>query len=555
MKALTSRRGVGTNVLVIVAIGVSIAALLATGYSAVAEWRHAAALVASRRAESAADLLVSALSRDMRSVQHDVLTSIEPQLASPTAHDDLLHPMASAFARYPYPEAFFYWEADSPPEGVVFYTRADRRPSWLPAEEQSPTFPVVVDREPPIAKRLIDRVANDTWEARRFSIFDIDLAGSRYEVVALLSYADPIGEHPKDVIGFLVNMDWARRNYFDELATQIAQIDGGVQFVVLDDRGLPVVQPGARALNRDDAPSGHRDFPVAFFDPMDVAIDPPSDLHIASWTAVATAQHDPTLDAAEKGARRTLAVASVMALTLTIGVVFAFGATRASAQLAEMRSNFVSAVTHELKTPIANLRAISETMASKRGTLEMTQQYAQMGIRESSRLSRLVDNLLAYARVTDVADVYTFESVCLEAIVTRSLQEFALNLKDASFDVDVDLSEDVAPVRADPRALGLVLNNLIDNAIRYSRERRHLSIAARETNGSVTLSISDEGIGIPATELQNVKRRFWHGRDGGGNGLGLAIVDRVVRDHGGTLSIESTLHVGTTVTVTLPKAT
>ena len=221
-----------------------------------------------------------------------------------------------------------------------------------------------------------------------------------------------------------------------------------------------------------------------------------------------------------------------------------------------MRADFVSAVTHELKTPLANIRAINETLASGRTTPEMIREYARMGIGEATRLTHLVDNLLAYSRVTDVADVYSFEPIRLGEAVERSLQEFAPMLQRDAFAVSVELADDLPPVKADPNALGLLLNNLIDNAIRYSRQSHVLTLRAHHSAAGVTLEVSDQGVGIAADELARVTRKFFRGRNSiaGGSGLGLAIVDRIVTDHGGTLGIVSVEGQGTTVSVTIPAA-
>jgi two-component system phosphate regulon sensor histidine kinase PhoR len=194
----------------------------------------------------------------------------------------------------------------------------------------------------------------------------------------------------------------------------------------------------------------------------------------------------------------------------------------------------------------------------------MIREYAQMGVGEANRLTRLVDNLLAYSRVTDLADVYSFEPVALAAIVQRALQEFGGNLARGGFDVRVEIPDDLPLALADPNALGLMLNNVIDNAIRYSTERRSLTIAARAIDlqpghplrhhGAVRLDVTDRGMGIPDDELRRVTRKFVRGSRsvGGGSGLGLAIVDRIVTDHHGTLSIASVVGQGTTVSVTIP---
>jgi len=530
------------------------AALLWLGYRAVVEWEHAAAMVARERAGAAVDLLVGALARDMRGGQLLVLSSADRDGFITGSDADLLHPIGSALARYPYPEAFFSWRDAPARTPVIFYSRADRRPSWLAPSESRRSFPLVVGSDPDIAVRLVARIMKDGAQGRRDSVFDLDVAGSTYQVVAIVSYADALHAKPVAILGFMVNLPWARENYFKDLVGQVARIEGNgrdLRFTVLDERGNPVA---GSITDATSALAARRVFPMAFFDPLVVAIDPPQDLQVTSWTAIVTAEGDITLAATERGARRTLYVAGGMALALTVGLVLSVQAGRASARLADMRSDFVSAVTHELKTPIANMRAISETLASPRSTLEMSREYGRMGIREAMRLTRLVDNLLAYARITDVADAYCFEPVALETIVDRSLQEFAPLLTDGGFELHVDLPEELPRVRADRTALGLMLNNLVDNAIRYSKDRRSLTIVARQRGASVILEVRDQGIGIPEGEIGRVTRKFFRGRNAiaGGSGLGLAIVDRIVADHSGSLEIQSVVGTGTTVVVTLP---
>jgi two-component system phosphate regulon sensor histidine kinase PhoR len=542
--------------LLAVGVGLSAIALALVGFRAVVEWRNAATLVATRRAESAADLLASALSRDMRGAHMSVLVSAEREELASRPQADLLHPVAGAFARYPYAEVFFSWQAQ-PASGVVFYSRTDRRPAWLLAAEGEVLFPVVTGSDRRVGRELLSRLELDSQQGRRFSAFNLSLQGTNYQAVAVISYEDALRERPHSLIGFLVNLAWVREHYFTELATEVAAIEssnGNVRYSIIDDRGEAVVGD-ARAAS--GPASAARIFPVAFFDPAAVAVDPPPDLIIPWWNAVATARDDPTLAAAELGARRTLAIAAVMTLTLAIGLFASLRAARARESLALMRADFVSAVTHELKTPLANLRALNETLASGRTTPEMTREYAQMGVGEATRLARLVDNILAYSRVADVADVYSFEPIALAAVVQRSLRDFGPTLSRDGYSVAVDLPDDLPRVRADPHALGLLLNNLLDNAIRYSSEVKALTISARAQSGNVTLDVSDRGIGIPADELERVTRKFVRGRTsvGGGSGLGLAIVERIVIDHGGKLGIQSTVGKGTTVSVTIPAVT
>jgi two-component system phosphate regulon sensor histidine kinase PhoR len=230
-------------------------------------------------------------------------------------------------------------------------------------------------------------------------------------------------------------------------------------------------------------------------------------------------------------------------------------AVRANASLAELRSEFVSTVTHELKTPIATIRAVGDTLVSGRIATPVAQrEYAQLVVQEAKSLTRLVDNLLALSRITDVTEVYSFEPQALDALVDHTLQGFGPQLDAAGFDTQVEIPGDLPLVRADRTAMGLLLDNLVDNAIRYSPTTRHLHLAAHRENGHVVLDVSDNGRGIPEDEIDHVTRKFFRGRHlvPHGGGLGLAIVKRIVIDHGGRLSIRSTVDVGTTVSIAIP---
>lgn len=549
---LTGRR----RLLLAAAICLSTAALLVIGYRAVSEWQRAAALVASRRASSAAELLVSALAHDMRGAHTSVLHAAEREGLNGAPPVDLLHPIAGAFTRFPYVDAFFSISDDSE-EGVVFYSRVDRRPAWLSSVATRAPYPVTTGSDRRVGQQLRARLAADSQQGRRFSAFTLPVNGTDYQVAAVIGYSDTTHEHAASVLGYMVDLAWTREHYFAELTAQVGAIEGSdhsVRFALVDDHGVHVV--GSPDTVDDSAPIATRVFPVAFFDPAAVAVDPPPDLNLTWWTAIATARDDPTLAAAETGARRTLALAALMTATLALGLIASLQAARASAGLAVMRADFVSAVTHELKTPLANLRVINETLASGRTTPEMVREYADMGIGETTRLTRLVDNLLAYARVTDVADVYAFEPVALHSAVQRSLQQFRAVLARQAFTVAVQIPDDLHKVRADPHALELLLNNLIDNAIRYSKQDCALTIAAHGEPGVVVIEVCDRGVGIPAHELDRVTRKFVRGREvaSGGSGLGLAIVDRIVSDHGGTWHIQSEAGRGTTVSVTMPAA-
>jgi signal transduction histidine kinase len=532
----------------------SVTILAAVGYRAIAEWQRSAALLAQRRADASADQLVTAITRDMRGVQGSVLSGLHVDEMKPTVLLDL-NGVGSAFARYPYAELFFASEeGTADPESMTFYSRADRSPAWLSKPDEPTLFPVTRTHERSASRLLFERIQRSAAEGRRFATFDVNMKRVPYQVIALLTYADATHERLESVVGFVVSLDWVRQNYFQEIVAQVLRMQGpdaGLTTTVLDAHGTPVVTGAA-----GDGPSSSRSFPMLFFDPSLVALDPPADLARDSWTARTAIAGDRTLVAARVGARRTLMIAAACAIVLAIGFAFTVQAVRANVRLTATRSEFVSAVTHELKTPIATIRAASETLASGRLDPETSREYGQLAVHEAKRLTRLVDNLLAYARITDLTEAYSFELLDMRILAQQSVKEFGTQLAAVGFSVTVDVPPWLPPVRADRPSIALALGNLVDNAIRYSTDARVLTLAARATNGSVVLDVTDAGIGIPADEIQHVTHRFFRGNGAvaGGSGLGLSIVQRIVSDHAGTLSITSELGVGTTVRIVLPSA-
>jgi signal transduction histidine kinase len=533
------------------------ATLIWFGYRAVREWQRSATLLAERQASESVDMLVKALTRDMRGAQANVLSSPRWDEFMLDPPYDVRNLAESAFARYPYPESFFAWRSTRGQSSVVFLNRSDRLPPWLPGLPSADWFPVMVGTAPAVGDALLDRIRQDAHFGRRFSIFEMTLDGVPYQVVARLLYRDAFREQLEGVFGFTVNLPWVREHYFPEVTQQVTRIqpaESAPSLSVVDERGnrvagaMPVLS-GARVIRGW--------FPLMFFDPLLVAPDPPADLSRQSWGVQVGLESDPTLAAAIAGANRMMIIAALAAGTLALGLLLTVRAVRARARLSEMRSEFVSTVTHELKTPIATIRAIGDTLVAGRVSGAGAQhEYAQMVVQEAKRLTRLVDNLLAYARITDVTEVYVFALLDLAPLIEDVVGSFRFQIEEKHFTVELDIPAGLPEIRADRGALTLLLDNLVDNALRYSAERRWLNVLARLDGRTVIVEVSDRGIGIPEHEIGQVTRKFFRGRraGSGGSGLGLAIATRIAGDHGGTLTIQSVVDMGTTVRVTLPLA-
>lgn len=534
-----------------VAVTVALAMLAFFGYRATREWQRSSAQFVERRAEETADLLVTALTRDMRGVQMSVLASRDWSPFSADSLTDMSDQVAGAFARYPYPESFFGWRA-GPDQRLVFFHRANRHPAWMPTGPSADRYPVNLVTDTPIGPSLFKRIQNDAAAGRRYSIFETRLGNEPYQIVARLQYQGPYREQLENIFGYTVNLDWAARSYFAEITAQVGRIgNSGIQLdlAVLDERDRLITGTGGAA------PATVRQFPLLFFDPATVILDPPPDLDLRNWKVRVSAADDPTLAWATRSADWTLLVITAIALTFGVSLMFTFHAVRANVALAELRSDFVSTVTHELKTPLATIRAVGDTLARGRLTsAEALTEYAQLLVQEAKRLTRLVDNLLAYARVTDVTEVYSFELQAPAELIEDVLQEFNHQLVAGRFEVHMEVPADLPQVRADRTAIRLALDNLIDNAIRYSNTRRWIRVAAWADQSRVYIEVRDRGVGIPPDELAMVHRKFVRGRltRQGGSGLGLAIVNRIVADHGGRFVLNSEVGAGATARLDLP---
>jgi hypothetical protein len=414
---------------------VSVTMLTWFGYRAIREWQRSSVELVQRRANETANLLVTALSHDMYAVQKSVLAAVDRDAFALQPPHDLSNIVASAFG--------------SLNSQVEFFLRSDRPAPWAAQRGIQNRFPVSMQHDAVVGRGMIEHIASDVALGRRFSIFELTTGGTDYQVVARLLYHDEERQELDGVFGFMVNMPWVRNHYFPELTNQIAQIGGasGLALVVVDDGGTRVAStPAAFSAG----PVVRRTFPVMFSDPLLMAVDQPAGFAWRRWTVEVGGADDPTLAAAIRGADRMLLLAACAAATLAFGLVFAARAVSASARLTALRSEFVATVTHELKTPIATIRAVGDTLVSGRiATPTAQREYAQLVVQEAKRLTRLVDNLLALSRITDVTELYMFEPLAVDGLVDATLQSFGHQLADAGFETHVDIPADLPPVRGD----------------------------------------------------------------------------------------------------------
>jgi two-component system phosphate regulon sensor histidine kinase PhoR len=227
-----------------------------------------------------------------------------------------------------------------------------------------------------------------------------------------------------------------------------------------------------------------------------------------------------------------------------------------SKRLEKVRRDFVANASHELRTPIANIRAMVETLSVDPDDREMVQRYYPRLIEEAERLSRLVSDLLHLAKSESSATISPV-SVSLDTLIISVLNR--LNNKAAKHHINIKNSTPSSiTILGDAEALEQVIFNLLDNALMYTPENGEVNLSLEETEDEVIFRCADTGIGIPEKDQSRIFERFYRvdrarSRAEGGTGLGLAIVKHIVENHRGNISVKSEMGQGTTFTVRLPK--
>jgi two-component system phosphate regulon sensor histidine kinase PhoR len=221
-----------------------------------------------------------------------------------------------------------------------------------------------------------------------------------------------------------------------------------------------------------------------------------------------------------------------------------------------MRRTFVGDVSHELRTPIASIAAAAETLAEG-GTDEAdTVQLLDLIRRQSERMRELIDDLMDLAQIESGAVELRKEELSLSELVREVSRDLASAAASREIRVAVDANGDI-PVAADRRRLGQIIRNLLDNAIKFSRDGATVRVYAGRDGGGVFFAIVDEGPGIPRAEQEKIFQRFYQidrsrSKTRPGTGLGLAIVKHLVQLHGGRIDLESEVGRGSTFRVQLP---
>lgn len=272
------------------------------------------------------------------------------------------------------------------------------------------------------------------------------------------------------------------------------------------------------------------------------------------------------VDSLAQGFRTTslIMLCIVIVLTAVVAVFVIRLTARPVGRLERVRTDFVANASHELKTPVAGIRLLSESIerASKDGDVDIIPVFTERLNKESQRLQNLVTELLDLSRLENGGLGGRNKETCdLASVVSTSYETRVgkARLKGLEFVYDDGVgSDELCRVNLPPADASLLVDNLLDNAINYTDEGT-VEVSLSCTDSKVTLSVRDTGIGIPTADQERIFERFYrvdkgHSREMGGTGLGLSLVRHAVERAKGVITLDSTLGKGSTFTVILPKA-
>ena len=462
-----------------------------------------------------------------------------------------------AMTESPFVESFFVWTERGPMSN-----------KWLVFDQSSRSLPTgdIEQRfreDKALGDKLLPKLHEFVKTRRAIVAFTETIGGRPKYVQAQLRFEGPQRERMTSVLAFAVDAEKLRKQYIpqvlrDWLAT-VQQPSGfpALETEVLDEAGEHIYQSHPERSGGHVEPVDERSFAIIFFDKELLEFAAPYEQHREVW-GLRTSYGPPIPEIVSASTRPQLALMVVLALAMGLGVFLVAGAAAREVRVAELKSNFVASVSHDLKTPLALIQLFAETLELGRvRTPERAMEYYRIINGESKKLTRLIENILDFSRMEAGLRPYRMEPADLSESVKKVLSRMDTQFDQGHFTVTTKIEPDLPRVLADEGAAEQAIENLLANAVKYSGDAKHIEVSASRVNGHIVVSVTDHGIGISRREQGRIFRKFYRvqrelGGGPQGTGLGLAIVDHTMRGHGGFVHVESEPDSGSTFSLHFP---
>lgn len=368
--------------------------------------------------------------------------------------------------------------------------------------------------------------------------FTLDIGKHTY-LISLLSLSTGEGGRTHETWGLLLNADYLKDNLLRQALQRHVSSEQGEWTV----RG----KDGQVLLSSGRSPAGSATVKTNFTENF-----PPWLLELY--------QKEPHLLDAFLTSRRGVYFYMFLLIAgiLAFGLILTVRSISHELELAKMKSDFVSTISHEFKSPLTSLRQIAEMLQSGRvPSEERRQQYYDVLLEQSERLSLLTDNILNLAKIEEGRKEFAFEKTDIGALLHELVSSIQDRVRHEGFHIELKIEDGLPVIFADRAAITQAVANLIDNAIKYSGESKRVIVSSFREGPNLIIAVKDFGIGIKSDEVDKVFERFYRGGDEltrtvKGSGLGLTLVREIVEAHQGKVDVESELGKGSLFSIRLP---
>ena len=245
-------------------------------------------------------------------------------------------------------------------------------------------------------------------------------------------------------------------------------------------------------------------------------------------------------------------------IILSFGVVLIVRTVAHEVEVLKIKSDFVSSVSHEFKTPLTSIKALTERlMGGKVKDQAKMNQYFSVISQDTDKLTRLVGNILDFAKIEEGKKEYDFEETDIAEWLDQTIENFRKENLQREIKIHTQIPADIPHIKIDENALALAVNNLLDNAIKSSTKKNEIEVIVKRDENNLIIQVKDYGIGIPHGELDKIFEKFFQGSNAirlstKGTGLGLTLVRHTIEAHGGKVFVKSKVDHGSTFTLLLP---
>jgi len=543
---LTRDRSLRLATALAVAVAIPVAILFYFQFRSISALSRSSAVVLRQLSQETADGVAQSLQDALKAPYINVLLRV-PQAQTEPLDLGLIGPtLEQGLATEPFVKRFYVWSD----------LTTDHRDEVLAYDRESHGFTTNVAEGALMVKRFHELAP----QKHAISVFEATIDGRRTYFQGQLRFRFPARDRLTSFVALRVDAEELRRDFLPAFVSgRLRTVEGPTGFPALS---ITVLDNDGQVLFPRGAPIpaqfiDERTFPLVFFEPELQRFIAPESHKPETWRLRTgyDGHSIPDIIAARDRPQRALMwlLAGIMAL----GVFFVARAAAREVRVAEMKSNFVSSVSHDLKTPLALIQLFAETLELGRlKNTERAHEYYRIINSEARKLTRLINNLLDFSKIEAGLRRYKREPVNLTDLVRHVLDSLESQFRHNQYSVTTHLAADV-PVLIDKEAAEQALENLLSNAMKYSPEHREIAVDVDRVDGYGIVRVTDRGIGIPLRLQRKIFRKFYRiqtdaGSGPQGTGLGLAIVDHVMRGHGGFVRVDSEPGRGSTFTLHFP---